>query len=71
MVRTNSALDGAAATFTHGKIYATRPGPGTLLAVTDDLGHTRYIIPDAPCAHLVPALRWFTSDKLGRFETVK
>jgi hypothetical protein len=38
--------------FTEGKAYLATPGPGALLAITDNLGRERFILLDGPCPHL-------------------
>lgn len=58
--------------FTHGKVYVARQvGDLNVFEVTDDIGHTRIIIPDDPCPHFVmPFITMNNSDR-GRFLTVR
>jgi len=61
--------------FTKGKKYQIRNGIGNLYAVTDDLGHERYLSKQdgVPCPHLPPLgnlqhHRCFSSEHLGQWK---
>lgn len=61
--------------FTDGKIYEARHFKNALYEIHDDLGHSRYIIPDEPCPHLVREINrpgWYPAQVVvGRFEEVR
>jgi len=69
---------GESVVFTDGKTYVAEHFKNALYQVTDDRGHIRYIIPDAPCPHIKS--RAFSStggftvagdNSVGVFEIVK
>lgn len=57
--------------FTHGRVYVARQVDGLrIFEVTDDIGHTRVIIPGEPCPHFVMPFGTMHNSDRGRFVPV-